>query len=97
LPSINFLKPIVGIALMLTTLSGAALAETLVVRSSGPSAKSYPPGKALSELPGVHALTDVTGLSRDHYIAFALIYRAQYIVFSGLTSLRAERILVGLS
>lgn len=29
--------------------AGAAAAETLVVRSSGPSARSYPPGKAIPE------------------------------------------------
>lgn len=48
--STSLFKPMAGIAaLMIATLSGAALAETLVVRSSGPSAKSYPPGKALPE------------------------------------------------
>ena len=38
----------------------------------------------------------VTSL-RDHYIAFALNSRAQYMVVSGLTSPEAERILDGLS
>lgn len=36
-------------ALMIAALAGAASAETLVVRSSGPSARSYPPGKAIPE------------------------------------------------
>ncbi len=36
-------------ALMLIGLAGAVSAETLVVRSSGPSARSYPPGKAIPE------------------------------------------------
>lgn len=36
-------------ALMTVALAGAAAAETLVVRSSGPSARSYPPGKAIPE------------------------------------------------
>lgn len=36
-------------ALICVGLAGAAAAETLVVRSSGPSAKSYPPGKAIPE------------------------------------------------
>lgn len=42
-------KPAAGVAaLMLATLPVAALADPLVVRSSGPSARSYPPGKALA-------------------------------------------------
>jgi hypothetical protein len=36
-------------ALMIACIGGAAAAETLVVRSAGPSAKSYPPGKAISD------------------------------------------------
>lgn len=47
---INLVKPSAGIAaLMIATLSGVAMAETLVVRSSGPSARSYPPGKAIPD------------------------------------------------
>jgi hypothetical protein len=34
---------------MIVALAGTASAETLVVRSSGPSARSYPPGKAIPE------------------------------------------------
>ena len=30
-------------------LGGAALADTLVVRATGPSASSYPPGKKLPD------------------------------------------------
>lgn len=36
-------------ALMIATLSVGASAATLVVRSSGPSAKAYPPGKQLAD------------------------------------------------
>lgn len=36
-------------ALMIATLSVGASAATLVVRSSGPSAKAYPPGKQLTD------------------------------------------------
>jgi hypothetical protein len=36
-------------AMMILGLSGAAMAETLVVRSAGPSAKSYPPGRAIPD------------------------------------------------
>jgi hypothetical protein len=44
------MKPSAGMAaLMIATLSGAAMAETLVVRSSGPSSRSYPPGRAIPE------------------------------------------------
>ena len=43
-------KAAAGIAaLMFVGLAGTAAAETLVVRSSGPSARSYPPGKAIPE------------------------------------------------
>ena len=36
-------------ALTIACLAGGASAETLVVRSAGPSAKSYPPGKAIAD------------------------------------------------
>ena len=36
-------------ALLIAAFAGVASAETLVVRSSGPSARSYPPGKAIPE------------------------------------------------
>jgi hypothetical protein len=38
-----------AIALLLSGAATAAAADVLVVRSAGPSAKMYPPGKALSE------------------------------------------------
>jgi hypothetical protein len=37
------------VAVLLVTGAGAAAANVLVVRSSGPSAKSYPPGKSLPD------------------------------------------------
>lgn len=46
-PSRAFVRPLVAAALLAG--SGAALADILVVRSSGPSAKSFPPGKRLPE------------------------------------------------
>jgi hypothetical protein len=47
---LNSSKARAGIAAaMALALAGAASAETLVVRSSGPSARSYPPGKAIPE------------------------------------------------
>ena len=47
---IRVVKPSAGLAaLMIACLAGAAGAETLVVRSAGPSAKSYPPGKAIPD------------------------------------------------
>jgi hypothetical protein len=46
-PSKAFVRPLVAAALLLT--AGTALADILVVRSSGPSAKSFPPGKRLPE------------------------------------------------
>lgn len=46
-PSKNFARPLLAAVLLLT--AGAALADILVVRSSGPSAKSFPPGKRLPE------------------------------------------------
>ncbi len=39
----------VGAALLIACVAGAASAETLVVRSTGPSAKSYPPGMAIAD------------------------------------------------
>jgi hypothetical protein len=36
-------------ALLIIGIAGAGSAETLVVRSSGPSARSYPPGKGIPE------------------------------------------------
>jgi hypothetical protein len=38
----------IGLAIVATGLSTEAIANSVVVRSTGPSAKSYPPGKALS-------------------------------------------------
>lgn len=42
-----FVRPILAVALLAT--ASAAFADILVVRSSGPSAKSYPPGKRMPE------------------------------------------------
>jgi hypothetical protein len=42
-----FLRPLVAAALLAT--ASAAAADILVVRSTGPSAKSYPPGRRLPE------------------------------------------------
>jgi hypothetical protein len=41
------MRPVLAAALLLT--AGTAMADILVVRSSGPSARSYPPGKRLPE------------------------------------------------
>jgi len=46
-PSRAFAGPLLAAALFLT--ASAALADILVVRSTGPSAKSFPPGKRLPE------------------------------------------------
>ncbi len=46
-PSRIVARPLIAAALLLT--AGAALADILVVRSSGPSARSFPPGKRLPE------------------------------------------------
>ncbi|HEX6376353.1 MAG TPA: hypothetical protein VFZ91_11605 [Allosphingosinicella sp.] len=46
-PSSVFIRPLIAAALLAT--AGAAMADILVVRSSGPSAKSYPPGRRLPE------------------------------------------------
>jgi hypothetical protein len=46
-PSKAFVRPLLAAAFLVT--SGAALADILVVRSSGPSAKGFPPGKRLPE------------------------------------------------
>lgn len=46
-PSSRFAPPLVAAALLVT--ASAAAADILVVRSLGPSAKSYPPGKRLPE------------------------------------------------
>jgi len=43
-------KPSAGLAaLMIAAVAGPVSAATLVVRSAGPSAKSYPPGKAIPD------------------------------------------------
>jgi hypothetical protein len=46
-PSKAFARPLLAAASLLT--ASAALADILVVRSTGPSAKSFPPGKRLPE------------------------------------------------
>ena len=46
-PSRFVARPLIAAALLLT--AGAALADILVVRSTGPSAKGFPPGKRLPE------------------------------------------------
>lgn len=46
-PSKRFARPLLGAAFLLT--AGVASADILVVRSSGPSAKSFAPGKRLPE------------------------------------------------
>lgn len=46
-PSRAVFRPLIAAALLVT--AGAAAADILVVRSSGPSAKSFPPGKRLPE------------------------------------------------
>lgn len=46
-PSRVVARPLIAAALLVT--AGAALADILVVRSSGPSAKGFPPGKRLPE------------------------------------------------
>jgi hypothetical protein len=46
-PSKAFVRPLVAAALLAT--ASAAAADILVVRSIGPSAKSYPPGRRLPE------------------------------------------------
>lgn len=46
-PSRFVARPLIAAALLLT--AGAALADILVVRSTGPSARSFPPGKRLPE------------------------------------------------
>lgn len=46
-PSRAFARPLIAAALLAT--AGAAWADILVVRSSGPSARSFPPGKRLPE------------------------------------------------
>ncbi|MGZ8287296.1 MAG: hypothetical protein ACXW27_00715 [Allosphingosinicella sp.] len=46
-PSRAFVRPLLAAVLLVT--AGAAAADILVVRSSGPSAKSFPPGKRLPE------------------------------------------------
>ena len=46
-PSKAFARPLLAAALLAT--AGTALADILVVRSTGPSAKSFPPGKRLPE------------------------------------------------
>ncbi|MET1111364.1 MAG: hypothetical protein ABWX67_07560 [Allosphingosinicella sp.] len=46
-PSRAVVRPLIAAALLVT--AGAALADILVVRSSGPSARGFPPGKRLPE------------------------------------------------
>ena len=46
-PSKAFARPLLAAALLVT--ASAALADILVVRSTGPSARSFPPGKRLPE------------------------------------------------
>jgi len=46
-PSKAVIRPLLAAGLLVT--AGAAAADILVVRSSGPSAKSFPPGKRLPE------------------------------------------------
>lgn len=46
-PSKKFVRPLLAAAFLLT--GSVALADILVVRSTGPSAKSFPPGKRLPE------------------------------------------------
>jgi hypothetical protein len=46
-PSRTFARSLIAAALLAT--AGTALADILVVRSSGPSARSFPPGKRLPE------------------------------------------------
>lgn len=46
-PSRAVARPLIAAALLVT--AGTALADILVVRSSGPSARSFPPGKRLPE------------------------------------------------
>ncbi|HEX8225674.1 MAG TPA: hypothetical protein VF605_17825 [Allosphingosinicella sp.] len=46
-PSSRLARPLIAAALLVTAT--AAMADILVVRSSGPSAKSYPPGRRLAE------------------------------------------------
>jgi hypothetical protein len=47
---IDIVKPSAGIAaLTIACMAGPAMADTLVVRSAGPSAKSYPPGRAIAD------------------------------------------------
>lgn len=46
-PNSAFVRPLLAAALLVTT--SAAMADILVVRSTGPSAKSFPPGKRLPE------------------------------------------------
>jgi hypothetical protein len=46
-PSRAVARPLIAAILLVT--AGAALADILVVRSTGPSAKSFPPGKRLPE------------------------------------------------
>lgn len=46
-PSRAVARPLIAAALLAT--AGAALADILVVRSTGPSARSFPPGKRLPE------------------------------------------------
>jgi hypothetical protein len=43
----NIAKPL--LAALALSLGGAALAETIVVKSAGPSAKAYPPGKSIAD------------------------------------------------
>ena len=46
-PNSRLARPLIAAALLAT--ASAAMADILVVRSSGPSAKSYPPGRRLPE------------------------------------------------
>ncbi|HYG46501.1 MAG TPA: hypothetical protein VD846_01035 [Allosphingosinicella sp.] len=46
-PNSLFARPLIAAALLLS--AGAAMADILVVRSTGPSAKGFPPGKRLPE------------------------------------------------
>lgn len=53
------------VALMIAALPAAALADTLVVRSSGPSARSYPPGKSIPETQKIVLKADDTVVILD--------------------------------
>jgi hypothetical protein len=52
-------------ALMIAALPSAVLADTLVVRSSGPSARSYPPGKSIPETQKIVLKADDTVVILD--------------------------------